>query len=97
MGLLTLLAFVDLNFGLCLCFCRSIKLGHVIRRYGPEPNPMCFNGPFLYSLSYNYGFLGYVSHQNLSPIQSHHALLFPESICLWLMPLGDNKIESNQE
>lgn len=37
---------------------RSIKLGHVIRRYGPEPNPMCFNGPFLYSLSYNYGFLG---------------------------------------
>ncbi|KAF3549059.1 hypothetical protein DY000_02003265 [Brassica cretica] len=39
---------------------RSIKLGHVTRRYGPEPNPnlMWFNGPFLSSLSYNHGFLG---------------------------------------
>ncbi|CAN7009264.1 unnamed protein product [Brassica rapa subsp. trilocularis] len=39
---------------------RSIKLGHVTRRYGPEPNPnpIWFNGPFLSSLSYNHGFLG---------------------------------------
>ncbi|KAJ0250150.1 F-box protein SKIP17 [Hirschfeldia incana] len=37
---------------------RSLKLGHVTRRYGPEPNPMLFNGPFLSSLSYNHGFLG---------------------------------------
>ncbi|CAN6980722.1 unnamed protein product [Brassica oleracea var. botrytis] len=39
---------------------RSIKLGHVTRRYGPEPNPnpMWFNPNPLSSLSYNHGFLG---------------------------------------
>ncbi|KAL0845724.1 hypothetical protein Bca101_018970 [Brassica carinata] len=37
---------------------RSLKLGHVTRRYGPEPIPTWFNGPFLSSLSYNHGFLG---------------------------------------
>ncbi|XP_048607014.1 F-box protein SKIP17 isoform X2 [Brassica napus] len=39
---------------------RSIKLGHVTRRYGPDPAPtsIWFNGPFLSSLAYNNGFLG---------------------------------------
>ncbi|CAN6809062.1 unnamed protein product [Brassica oleracea] len=39
---------------------RSLKLGHVTRRYGPDPAPtsIWFNGPFLSSLAYNNGFLG---------------------------------------
>lgn len=63
----------DHSFGFCylnlvyVYACRSLKLGHVTRRYGPDPAPtsIWFNGPFLSSLAYNNGFLGYVIIKNL--------------------------------
>ncbi|KAL0712151.1 hypothetical protein Bca4012_019129 [Brassica carinata] len=62
---------------------RSLKLGHVTRRYGPEPIPTWFNGPFLSSLSYNHGFLGSrltsLRLYNIGPM--HHNSLSVLSVC----------------